>query len=102
MKITCPCCAGTGEIEESPAAAMLTPTQRKIYLAARDTKGGIEIRKLVDHLYGDRHDGGPLYAWDTIHVTVHNMNKRLAPYGEAVKSNRSGPGAVYRLHCNVE
>jgi hypothetical protein len=100
VKIKCPCCEGTGEIEDT-IPLFLTPLQIEIYKATRDTKGGIGIDALINKLYGDRHDGGPDFAQDVVHVTIFNMNKRLAAIKEQVKANRRGAGAVYRLHKNV-
>lgn len=101
MKMQCPCCAGAGWIEESDAQLLLTPLQLKIYQIVRNTPGGIECKRLIDQCYGHRYDGGPDFADKTVHVTINHMNKRLATFGEAVKANKRGQGAVYRLHRNV-
>jgi hypothetical protein len=100
MKMKCPCCEGTGEIEDV-IPMFLTPNQRTIYSTVMRSKGGAPGTKLVDALYSHRADGGPLFAWDSLHVTIYNMNKLLASIGERLCADKRGSGAVYRLHRNV-
>lgn len=94
--IICPCCAGKGEIE-GDAYELLTPMQKRIYAAIRDNAGKLGGERLINMLYGDRFDGGPDYPWDSIHVTIHNMNKLLAPLGQRIRASRRGPGATYMI-----
>jgi hypothetical protein len=92
----CPCCQGTGKIDEIPES-LLSPMQLKIYQSIRDSSKGIGGEELIRILYGHRYDGGPDWPWDSIHVTIYNMNKRLAIVGQRVCSNRRGAGAIYRI-----
>jgi hypothetical protein len=96
MTITCPCCGGSGQIEEQ-APVPLTPLQFKIYDAVRRSKHGLGSRALIDRVYADRIDGGPDNPINTICQTIKNMNARLAVVGQRVHGTTRGVGSVYRL-----
>lgn len=95
--ITCPCCNGSGTVESDGPLEVLSPMQRQIYEAVRDNAGKLGCERLITLIYGGRYDGGPDFPWDSIHVTVHNMNKRLARFGQRLDATRRGPGATYRI-----
>jgi hypothetical protein len=93
MKIVCPCCKGKGEIEET-APVHLSPLQLKIYKTVRKSAYGIPGTELVNRIYADRDDGGPLWASVSINVQILRMNKRLAAVGQRIGC---GNGKLYRL-----
>jgi len=90
--ICCPCCEGRGVVEPG-APTKLTPMQREIYLAVRAAKDGISMRRLSDRVYEDQIDGGPDGCFVAIRAQVYSLNKRLAPFGERVRSE----AGVFRL-----
>lgn len=65
----------------------LTPMQAKIYLTVRAAKDGIPMPRLSNRVYEDRPDGGPESSFVTIRTQIYLLNKRLAPFGERVKSD---------------
>lgn len=94
-RMVCPCCMGEGAIEEQPPVK-LSVTQQKIYDIVKRARYGIAADDLRDKLYADREDGGPETP-STLHVTIMQMNKRLAVAGMAVRGTSRGVGSVYRL-----
>jgi hypothetical protein len=58
---------------------------------------GIEIGDLVDQVYADDPDGGPVTAPRSINVMVHRANAQLAAQGYQIKAMWLGRGARYRL-----
>jgi len=72
----------------------LTPREKRIADAVRRSgDGGIFIDDLVDVVYADHPDGGPLTAKTCIYVLIHNANKKLVPKGFVIRSEHGGPGA---------
>ena len=69
----------------------LTPQQARIYERVRKAgKWGIRSDDLIDWLYADREDGGPDSAVKVLHCQVSKMNKRLKPFGKAVRAPPGG------------
>lgn len=102
MKIKCPCCEGTGKVEEIAAPAILSKRQSQIYQLVKSAKNvGLGGHDIVARLYANSRDGGPLYPLDTVHVTIRNMNMRLASIREGIVADRRGPGSVYRWKNDV-
>jgi hypothetical protein len=95
-KIVCPCCLGAGEIEQQ-SPVHLSTMQLKIYDIVRRSKHGIVGEQLINKVYEDRRDGGPICARLSVHVQISNMNKRLAVVGQRVKATARGRGSVYKL-----
>jgi hypothetical protein len=58
---------------------------------------GIAIGDLVDAVYADDPDGGPVTAPRSVNVMIHKANAQLAAQGYAIKSMWLGRGARYRL-----
>lgn len=96
MQIKCPCCQGSGKIEEQ-APVHLSPMQFKIYDIVRKSKYGIEGSRLVDKVYADREDGGPDNASISVHVSISILNRRLAPVKQRVGCHARGRGGIYKL-----
>lgn len=102
--MVCPCCEGTGEVDrpESPATVGLTPRQLQIYNMVKASKqAGLGGWQIVHRLWDFDEHGGPEYPLDVVHVTIRNMNMRLAAAGETVAASRRGPGATYTWKKNV-
>ena len=95
--IECPCCRGSGEVH-SLAGVTLSRLQRRIYEIVQSCDDhGIDMHDLAERVYAHRRDGGPEYAADSIRVTIHLMNKRLAACGRQIKASVRGRGAGYRV-----
>lgn len=97
MKITCPCCAGKGEIDDVPPVP-LTPMQLKIFNAVKRSPHGVGGDRLVDVIYADRVDGGPEYARVSLSVLIINANARLKAAGVEITTRVNGRRSLfYRL-----
>jgi hypothetical protein len=67
------------------------------YVAAAGTLG-ISIHQLVDKVYSDHPDGGPLYARNCVAVMVRQrINPKLEPYGLKITAGRGRDSRPYRL-----
>lgn len=77
MTIICPCCLGSGEIEET-APVPLSPMQFRIFDIVRRSTHGITNTQLVDRIYAPLADGGPMYAYQSVRVQIVRANERLA------------------------
>lgn len=55
-----------------------SPMQAEI-LRIVERFGPIQTDRIVNLLYSDRPDGGPLTAAKNIHVHIHKINRRLGP-----------------------
>lgn len=97
-KVVCPCCEGKGVVEFMlPLPVAMAPIPSIIYRAVKARPGVLNAERLIAIVYGDRPDGGPDTALQTIHVQIHRMNKALAAVGERLKANRRGAGATYSV-----
>jgi len=94
--ITCPCCAGRGEIEEK-APVPLHPLEFRIWDVVRRSPGGISGRALTERVYADRADGGPDCADNVVRVTIVRVNRKLAPAGLRIACNKNGRSFGYKL-----
>ena len=95
-KITCPCCFGTGQIEQR-APVPLSPMQFQIFDIVRRSKYGIAGPVLTDRLYADRADGGPVSGRKSMQTQVVQLNKRLA------KANlRIGAKTMHGPYCLLQ
>lgn len=92
----CPCCNGSGEVDDDVSPVHLSPLQFRIWDIVRKSPHGISIRDLVDRVYIDREDGGPEYATRCVWRTVWNANRRLAVVDQRIVSTK-GWGSLYRL-----
>lgn len=94
--IPCPCCQGSGEIEERPKGPeCLSPTALRIWEIVR-RRNGISGPDLVNLIYADRANGGPVNARKSVHVTICKANKLLAAEGVQIKGT-GGRGSTYHL-----
>ena len=58
---------------------------------------GIAIGDLVDQVYADDPDGGPITAPRSVNVMIHKANAQLSTQGHRIKSMWLGRGARYHL-----
>lgn len=96
VKVKCPCCDGTGQIEER-APVPLSPLQFKVYDIIRKSVHGITGPHLVDRVYADRSDGGPDFASVSVHVMIKRINDKLKPHGQRLGATNRGIGGIFRL-----
>jgi hypothetical protein len=81
-----------------PPMLLVTGSRRqKLVNIVAGRPDGIEIGDLVDQLYADCIDGGPLWAMRSANVMIHKANRQLAPQGYVIKAMWLGRGARYRL-----
>jgi hypothetical protein len=57
---------------------------------ALQAENGLTTEQLIDVLYGDREDGGPLSAVGVVKVTIHGLNQKLAPAHKIRRQKGSG------------
>lgn len=70
---------------------VLSPNEYKIISAVR--RRALSLEALVEAVYGDRADGGPYHASNSVAVTMVKLNRRLAPLGIRVGAERKGAWA---------
>lgn len=68
--------------------------QYRLFHALRRAPDGLQCYELVDILYGNDPNGGPLH--NIIAVMARQINKKIEPMGLRIKGT-GGPGSVYRL-----
>ena len=88
----CPCCNGSGEIVPQ-APVYLSRMQSRIWHFVRRSGDGISSENLIDRIYADHPDGGPLNARRSIWVTIVAANKRLSEARQRIVAR----GGIYRL-----
>ncbi len=95
----CKCCGQTlpGALEFG--GVHFSPMQKKIVDRVHKAgKGGVTLAMLVNHVYADDPDGGPIHAERSVHVQLCIVNRKLAPANRRVEANKSGgQGAFYRM-----
>ncbi len=101
----CPCCgqpypAETGKlsfidmyriVSDGTEEVRLTTTQYKILSGVRQRSRSLD--ELVEYVYGDRPDGGPMTAKNAIAVQMVKLNQRLVPLGIRIGAERKGAWA---------
>ena len=92
----CPCCNGTGTIEEGPPIP-LPVMQAKIYDIVRRQKQGITNPDLVTKVYEDHADGGPDFAAVSVRVMIKRINDKLVSCNQRIRATNKGLGAVLYL-----
>ncbi len=60
--------------------AHLPPTQRRILRLLISHEGrNLTVKEVVDHIYSDDEDGGPLYAESVVSTLVYSIRRKLLP-----------------------
>ena len=94
---TCECCGRP--IPDIGVVAELTRTQSQIVLVLdKAGRAGINIRRLVDELYGNDPQGGPLNAVSCVRTMRSKMAPVLEKHGMRITSERDG---TWRLDANA-
>jgi hypothetical protein len=91
----CPCC-------EQPVPdpigfrpkVHLGAMQYRLFHALRRAPDGLRCAELIDILYAQDRNGGPLH--NIIAVMARQINRKIEPMGLRIKGT-GGPGSVYRL-----
>ena len=73
------------------------PVRQRLVDILAGRPDGVLVRDLVDLVYADDPDGGPLTAQRSLNVIAHRANAQLRPQGYQIESMWLGRGARYRL-----
>lgn len=77
-EIECPCC-GSGEYGDW-VKNPLSPLESSVFRAVRFGNGSsVTTKKIIDYVYREKENGGPLYAEDAIYGMVHRIRLKLGP-----------------------
>lgn len=103
QNFSCPCCGGhLGEAAplEFIRDHIAIGHQKRIF-DRLSSRVGREFAKesLIDAMYGDRSDGGPMHAENIVSIEVGRLRKTLERFGWSLISKGRGTGnkAFYRL-----
>ena len=81
----------------APFGLYLTRGEQRIFeRVARAGPGGVHIRTLIDHVWGDDPNGGPLYAQKSLHVRIWHLNKKLRSKGKEISCGNRHTNYVLR------
>ena len=104
MKVHCPCCNTLIESldVEDLAFIALSPLERRIVEALISSYPRLVTRDyIIDQMYWDDPDGGPLDAYNTMHVVMMKVRRKLSKFGWTISRGKQGPGmrafGSYRL-----
>jgi hypothetical protein len=81
------CCSQCHQLI-APTGLRLPPIKQRIYDTVR-RRPGITARELLDQVWANDRDGGPLTGTKCLHVHVLQLNRRLAPLGLMVRARGS-------------
>ena len=88
----CPTC----QRPHPPGLMVSGPVRSRVLELVARRPDGISPKELEDIVYGDRPDGGPEWAANSIKTAVWNANKELQPQGYMIRA-KHGQGSRYRL-----
>ncbi len=80
-----------------PALVVSGSVRQRLVNIVADRPDGIAIGDLVDQVYADDPDGGPVTAPRSVNVMIHKANKQLRAQGYQIQSMWLGRGARYHL-----
>lgn len=72
------------------------PLRFRIFAYLARHPGGAPTDELINYVYREHADGGPLSARSCLHTTVYSMNEVLAPLRLQIRATR-GRGSIYRI-----
>lgn len=73
----CQCCGQTLPVL-APFGLRLTAGERRIFeRVARAGPHGIHVSELLDYVFAEDIDGGPLWAAKSLHTRIHYLNRKL-------------------------
>ena len=92
---TCPHCGQTlSELPPAFGGLRLTPSQDIILQSlVRAGKNGLPRDAIIDKLYADHPDGGPVTATRVVWVLMCQLRKKLALIGKTIVTEHGGRGA---------
>jgi DNA-binding response OmpR family regulator len=94
---TCPCCGQPIEATLENALEAMPPMMRDIVAFLARRRGAVvPSEDIVDYVYRDDPDGGPLWATTTVKVIIHRYRPKLQAFGWTVKG-QSGQAGGYSL-----
>lgn len=94
----CPCCGSAMSVVEVDPLAIanilrFSRMQRKIFnLLVRDIGIALPTERVLDRMYDDDPDGGPIEANRSLLVITCRMRKKLKPFGLTIRSYGGGRG----------
>lgn len=100
---SCPCCGhyiGQAAPIEDVALAMPTGHTNTIFnVLAKHAGNLVSSKALIDALYVDQSDGGPLFVSAIISKNIRRCRQIIEPYGWTITHSKAGRGrvAAYRL-----
>jgi len=80
-----------------PPLVVTGPLRQRMVNILAGRPDGVLVRDLVELVYADDPNGGPLTAQRSLNVIAHRANVQLRPQGYQIKSMWLGRGARYRL-----
>ncbi len=89
-KVRCPCCGTSDALVLKDSPLRLGAMEQSIFNAIRDSEQGLTAKQLLPKVYDGVAGGGPAWALNSIRVTIHTMNKKLAPMGLKLKCMARG------------
>jgi hypothetical protein len=89
MRMICPCCNGRGEIDDQLPVPM-TRMQQKIYEIVRRHPRGIASGRVINQVYADRSDGGPLHARESMFVIICRLNRKIRGHNLRIDTGPTG------------
>jgi len=98
VKILCCTCGGKGLVDESRFRGI----HARVLNIVRNSPQGITLLDLVDAVYADDENGGPLYANLVVQQIIRRINRRISVSGWSIKASKLGRGARYRMQRIVE
>jgi DNA-binding winged helix-turn-helix (wHTH) protein len=78
--------AATGVVQRGTSRTIISRGNcARVLTALRDAyPGEVSIKRLLEAVYGDDSDGGPLFANTCIHVAIHHLRTPLRTIGVAI------------------
>lgn len=103
MPVICPCCLQPMPADRAPVDALelapLSPLQRRIVKAlASSYPRRVTMQQLIDACYWDDPEGGPVTAETVIRKMLHEIRKKLPPYGWTIPRMNPGPAVGYNAY----
>lgn len=93
MTTVCPHCGfrhreqGEGNYANELDNVRLSALQRKVLSVFANERGAvIRGKRLIEMVFDDREDGGPLVPMKSIYFAVHAINKTIKPHGWALEN----------------
>lgn len=99
MKYSCPCCGAA--LDTVPYDALreleIGPNERAVLTVLLDRyPRSVSRDTLVNAVWGDRPDGGPLSAYNILSVTHLKLRSKIEPLGWTISKSFRGRG-MHRL-----